>query len=212
MYQRKSFILAAACTAFILVVIGGLSIQMSQQPATTPTPIGVADSSTATDPAADLQNQIAERDAAYQQALAEANTRLQQANSQLNEAYARQQQLAAQLSQTAQQLADLQQSQQVAQAAQTAPSTSAQAASPTYNVSADVAAQLALAYVPNSTLQSAPQLVNFNGTPAYEVVLNQGSIYIDANSGQVLYDATVTTIPATARYSDDNGERSGADD
>jgi uncharacterized membrane protein YkoI len=209
MYQRRSFILAAVFTAFILMVIGGLSIQMSQQSATAPATSGVSDSNTATDPAADLQNQIAAREAAYQQALAEANTRLQQANSQLSAAYARQQQLADQLSQTAQQLADLQQSQQ---AAQTAPDTSVQAASPSYNVSAEVATQLALAYVPNSTLQRIPQLVSFKGTPAYEVVLNQGNIYIDANSGQVLYDATVTTIPSTAQYSDDNSERSGADD
>ena len=57
-----------------------------------------------------------------------------------------------------------------------------------YAVSADDAAHIALSSVPGSTLLQQPRLVNLNGVVAYEVALNQGYIYVDANSGQVIYN------------------------
>ena len=38
---------------------------------------------------------------------------------------------------------------------------------------------------------AAPDLVSFEGKPAYEVVFNQGSIYVDSQTGAVLYNGTV---------------------
>jgi hypothetical protein len=60
---------------------------------------------------------------------------------------------------------------------------------PTYPVSADDAAQIALTNVPGAALAGEPRLVNVNGTIAYEVVLDRGYVYVDANSGQVLYNS-----------------------
>ena len=57
-------------------------------------------------------------------------------------------------------------------------------------VSADQAASIAQASVPGSSLMSQPRLVNFGGTVAYEVALNSGYVYVDANSGQVLFNAS----------------------
>jgi hypothetical protein len=37
---------------------------------------------------------------------------------------------------------------------------------------------------------SVPELVDYQGIVAYEVILNTGLIYVDANSGQVLYSNT----------------------
>jgi hypothetical protein len=57
-----------------------------------------------------------------------------------------------------------------------------------YSVSPDDAANIALSSVPGSTLLQQPRLVNFNGTVAYEVSLDRGYVYIDASSGQVVYN------------------------
>jgi uncharacterized membrane protein YkoI len=62
------------------------------------------------------------------------------------------------------------------------------AAPDTPAVSADRAATIARELVPGATLTKQPELVVFEGTPAYEVVLNQGTLYVDANSGGVLYN------------------------
>lgn len=39
---------------------------------------------------------------------------------------------------------------------------------------------------PSATLQATPELINYNGMVAYEVLLNSGTTYIDANLGTVL--------------------------
>jgi hypothetical protein len=39
---------------------------------------------------------------------------------------------------------------------------------------------------PDSILQAAPELINYNGTAAYEVLLDSGTTYIDANFGAIL--------------------------
>ena len=36
--------------------------------------------------------------------------------------------------------------------------------------------------------ENSPELVSFSGTPAYEVVYGNGKIYVDANTGAVLYN------------------------
>jgi uncharacterized membrane protein YkoI len=69
------------------------------------------------------------------------------------------------------------------------------------------AAAVARGVAPNAKLVSAPQLVNFQGTVAYEVGLNQGNVYVDANSGKVLLNSAATNSAAPARIG--GGERSG---
>ena len=71
----------------------------------------------------------------------------------------------------------------------------------------DQAAAVAMGIAPNATLTRAPELVNFQGAVAYEVGLNQGNVYIDANSGKVLLNSAATNSAAPARIG--GGERSG---
>ncbi len=69
-------------------------------------------------------------------------------------------------------------------------------------VSAAQAEQIALNVVPNGTLTRTPELVSYQGTPAYEVILNQGTLYVDANTGRILYNG------ATSVANNRGGERS----
>jgi hypothetical protein len=62
-----------------------------------------------------------------------------------------------------------------------------------YPVSADEAASIALSNAPGAALAQEPRLVNINGTIAYEVALDRGYVYVDANSGQVLYNSAAGT-------------------
>jgi hypothetical protein len=53
-------------------------------------------------------------------------------------------------------------------------------------ISGDRALVLAIKLVPGSIPTRDAELVNFQGTPAYEVVLNSGTVYVDAQTGAVL--------------------------
>jgi hypothetical protein len=55
-------------------------------------------------------------------------------------------------------------------------------------ISPDWAGMIALAATPGAQLMRQPDLVLFQGAVAYEVTLDQGLVYVDANSGQVLYN------------------------
>lgn len=48
------------------------------------------------------------------------------------------------------------------------------------------ATALAKQQAPSAILQATPELINYNGTVAYEVRLDNGTTYIDANLGAVL--------------------------
>jgi uncharacterized membrane protein YkoI len=63
---------------------------------------------------------------------------------------------------------------------------------PAYAVSPDQATALALNAAPGAFLVTAPRLVSLDGAAAYEVGLDQGNVYIDANTGVVLYSGTST--------------------
>jgi len=65
--------------------------------------------------------------------------------------------------------------------------------SPPVSLSAADAAAIALAWAPGSTVVGVPELVIFEGTLAYEVIMDTGVLYIDANTGRVLYDGTTAT-------------------
>ena len=61
------------------------------------------------------------------------------------------------------------------------------------------AATLALMAAPGADLTTQPQLVAFQGIPAYEVFTTFGVVYVDATTGSVLYNGTVQVTVAAAR-------------
>jgi hypothetical protein len=80
-----------------------------------------------------------------------------------------------------------------------------QAAEPAAAIDAITAARLGLSAAAGARLLRWPELVIFQGVRAYEVVLDQGAVYIDAASGAVLYNGTAT---GTARgHEDENVDR-----
>lgn len=186
MKPRAALLSAAALTTFLLVLIGGVAARLIAPPP--------ADAETVPpDTAATVDPQLAERDAAYRQQIAQANARLR-------EAYARQQQLAdenARLSQRG-----------------TTPAAD-QVTSPADLVSPQAALEAALRAAPDAGRILGVELVEFQGSAAYEIVLDIGTLYIDAHSAQVLYDGTAPTIGrargATGGESDEH-ERSEHED
>ncbi len=195
MAQRKSLIIAATLTSFILVILVALTTQLTQPApaATASTPLAdITTQQTASlDPT--VQAQITQLKATYQQQLDAATLQLQQANAQLTQAYSKEQALTTQLAQV----------QQAFTAAQATNSAQAASVSSQYAVSAAQAAQTALTSSPQSQLIGNPQLVSYHGSTAYEVVLDQGNIYVDANSGAVLYNGT-TAAASTGSVSGSN--------
>ena len=58
-------------------------------------------------------------------------------------------------------------------------------------------AVIAALVAPGANLARTPELVNFQGGAAFEVVLDAGTLYIDAASGQVLYNGVATMVAAS---------------
>lgn len=54
---------------------------------------------------------------------------------------------------------------------------------------------IAQARAPAARLLTTPELVSFQGTTAWEVVLDQGTVYVDATSARVLHDGTAGARP-----------------
>ncbi len=79
----------------------------------------------------------------------------------------------------------------------TSPSAAAPSASTQdYPVSPEQAAQLATTVAPPSAqVVRTPELVDYNGTVAYEVPFDGGNVYVDVTSGQILG----STLPTRAR-------------
>jgi hypothetical protein len=172
------------------------------------------------DPVSDLpsiqqqvQLLIDSREEAHRQALDDANSRLQQANAQLQQAYAiidtlRQAGAPPAPPTPAPQPTLQAQQDQTAPTGQQAPTDP----TPNYDVSPDEAAAIALIVEPGGTVIKTPDLVSFQGTPAYEVQLDLGTVYVDADSRSVLYDAaapaqsTVSTSSNNAQEENEGGE------
>lgn len=76
----------------------------------------------------------------------------------------------------------------------------------TYPVSADLAAGLALNLAPGARLAGWPSLVDFQGTVAYEIILDRGPIYIDATTGRLLFNGAsrATNASVAAGFSDEH--------
>ncbi|WP_182407515.1 hypothetical protein [Psychrobacter sp. GP33] len=65
------------------------------------------------------------------------------------------------------------------------------------------ATALAKQNAPDAILQATPELINYNGTVAYEVILDSGATYIDSNLGAVLNPVTSNGY-GTEGFSDDD--------
>jgi hypothetical protein len=125
----------------------------------------------------DVQAFLEERDAAYEELIREANDRLE-------DAYNENQELATQLAGPTQQ-----------------PEPEA------YEVSPELAVGLAISLAPGSKLTRPPELVLFENTVAYEIVLDKGTIYIGAENGWLLFDGTISTNrPASVEHDDDDDD------
>jgi len=177
MKQHTLLRIAAALTAFVLVVIGALVGQMSQTgaPVAADTVIVPTEAPVSAPVALDptVEALIREREAAYQQALAEANRRLAEANRHLEAAN---RQIAQQTNQQ-----------------QSAP------AQPTYPISTEQAQTIALSLANGATLTKPAELVRYQGTPAYEVIFDRGAVYVDAQSGAVIASTLTQPQPATTQ-------------
>ena len=66
-------------------------------------------------------------------------------------------------------------------------------------LSAAQATALAKQESPNSILQATPELINYNGTAAYEVLLDSGATYIDANLGSILNPVSSSVVTSNYR-------------
>lgn len=184
--QRSMLMIAAALTAFILVLLAGLATRLSQTATALPTTVAdtlatpVA-STVVLDPATAAL--VQEREAAYQAALAEANSRLAQANQQLAQAP-----IAS-----------------GAAPAAVSPRGAEQAAVSSF--SAEQAAAVAVSYRGGGVVRSVER-ESEHGMQVYEVKFTDGGkVYVDVASGQVVY-ARLTEADEAAgdasRDDDDN--------
>jgi uncharacterized membrane protein YgcG len=76
----------------------------------------------------------------------------------------------------------------------------ARATSPAFVFSPEQVANIALQMAPGAVLLSIPELVDFQGVMAYKVMLSTGIVYLDANSGQVLFNGIVTPVSVGSSY------------
>jgi hypothetical protein len=74
------------------------------------------------------------------------------------------------------------------------------------------AARAALLAVPGARLLRPPELVAFEGVTAYEALLDQGTLYIDAATGQILYNGAEATQITTRGEHDDDDDHDEHDD
>ena len=171
MNQRTALIAAAAITAFVLVLVGGLAaagVQLSQSP---------SNAQTAPSPSPAAQSSMEEREALYRQQLQQAEAQLREANSRLSKAYGE-----SSASNT-----------EGAQPGAAAQGTTAPAQQATDSISPGEAALIGAAAAPGAALLSGPELVDFEGTRAYELQFDRGAVYIDASTGRVLDNGTTWT-------------------
>lgn len=68
-------------------------------------------------------------------------------------------------------------------------------------ISAQQAREIAQHIAPNTIVTAVPELVNYSGRMAYEVVMGTGLVYVDASSGVILDNGAVAS--STRAYEDD---------
>ncbi len=188
MTQKTAVILSVVLTAFLLVVGGGVVARVSQPdavaaaapatasaaPAATTAPVTSAAPSS--DMAAQVQQIMQQRETQYRQLIDQANQRLTDMNKQLAALQAAQ---AAQTASTAS-----------ARTTARAAAAATQPAPPLFTLSADAARDIAVQATNFATMIRAPELVRFEGKVAYEIGFTRGVVYVDANTGAVLFNGT----------------------
>jgi uncharacterized membrane protein YkoI len=166
MKQKTILIVSIALTAFVLVTLGAVVNSALGKAAAEPAPVNSIE-----DLPPEIQQTLQEREDAYNQLIEDANTQLQQVMSQ-------NQTLQAQIDNQA--------------------DTTFEASVQDQNViSTDEALQIALdTVISSAVLDGEPELVDFEGAVAYEVPFKQGNLYIDAATGEVLFNGTIALAPA----------------
>jgi uncharacterized membrane protein YkoI len=193
MTQRTAFMIAASLTAFVLVIGGAVAGRIAQ--ANEASAAQAVEAETSAEMNASPEAQVfMEREAAYQDLINEANERL-------NKIYA----------QTYGKVPDasVKQFNEHYQLIYAQDQSNASA----YAFSLQQAATIALQAEPGAVLLKPPELVNFQGVVAYEVVLDLGIIYIDANTGEILYNG-ISVPPANTQastYDKSNDKHSSED-
>jgi uncharacterized membrane protein YkoI len=163
MKTSKILLVSIFITSVILVIIGGVTSNVLANKSA---------SSNQAAPAASQQEIQAyqEREASYNQLIQQANQQLEKANSDLQ---------AMQL--------QINQMKGQAPADQQVNSASAAVAISTQKAAEKASQAVELGQSP----QKEPELVSYEGKTAYEVVFQKGSVYIDAQTGEVLFNGTV---------------------
>jgi uncharacterized membrane protein YkoI len=145
-------------TVFVLIIGVGVASAMNAINSNVPTPT--------VQPVADVQQQLAVREAAYNDLIAQANQRIETLNNQVAEL----------------QKGNGQVSQQLAQQPQ---------------VTVEKAAKLAADSTgENESLLKLPELVDYQGIPAYEVTLQNGVVYVNSKTGEILFSSVKAQISA----------------
>lgn len=80
------------------------------------------------------------------------------------------------------------------------------APSPAPALTPEQAVAIASSFVPGASHAGTPELVSLEGTLAYEVRLDRGPVYLDANSGRLLQDGTRRTGGSQRRWEDDDDD------
>jgi hypothetical protein len=82
-----------------------------------------------------------------------------------------------------------------------------------YPISADLAAGLAVSLAPGAQVMRWPTLVDFQGTVAYEIILDRGTMYIDATTGRLLFSnaAQVANASVGGSFGGEAGEHEDDD-
>ncbi len=175
MNQRLALVIAAAITAFVLVVVGALSVYLSgatsqtvNAPSTSAATATPAPAAAALDPT--VEALLREREAAYQAALAEANARLEAAN--------------AQIASANQQLASATQ----AQASSNVSGSTVSVVAPATGAAISEQQAIALAQRYYGGQVVAVERETEHGALVYDVKFSdRSSVYVDAATGQVVY-------------------------
>ncbi len=197
MSQRTALLVTTALTVFVMVMLSGIAWQVFQKTSlgtqalqstaapqanavTQPAVAQPAEAPAAADPV--TPQQAADREAAFQQLVQQANTRLDQA-------YKQQQALTKEI-------------EDQKAAAQTRAAVPQQ---PIYKVTPEQALAIALATVPGSNALKPAELVSFHDLPTYEVTLDKGMVYVDANSGEVVYNSAAVIVVRNGSGGGGNG-------
>jgi hypothetical protein len=162
MRQRMIILTSIFISAAVLVVIGAVSTNVFAQKNAAPTPS-----------ATELAQAYQAREDSYNKLIADANQKLEEANNNLQDM---QNQIASLQTQV--------QANNPAAASTQKPGATAISAKD----AAQIAEKVSVDLIPPA---KTPELVDFQGKTAFEVVFSKGSIYVDAQSGEVLFNGTV---------------------